>query len=367
MGRYAIVAGGGIAGLSCARLLARHGWEIEVWCGATRALPAFVINATTQCLMRDIWQADDDLFAGAHPLNGRLVWWGTVGNGNPVGEPALTMRGEVLVDRLLSRLVRESRGRVRVFTQTLTPEEAIRRAGDEGWLVEATGRTGALATAHGLATRYPVGRRRAIGVQARLTAAASRDLSAIETVERGWLFFAPLSSDHALIQAMVPATTHEPEAVLREILHQTRRIACWVGELVTAARFFNAAPEMLSPLCGDRWIAVGEAAVALDPLCGDGTGYAARSAILAAAVMEAVSSQEPAACCLGHYDQRLSRAFEHHLVECLRFYTVAFDRSREWVEELRSMRTFSVSHASSRSQIVRPLYSLESFSLKRLM
>ena len=44
---------------------------------------------------------------------------------------------------------------------------------------------------------------------------------------------------------------------------------------------FDSCPGMSLPLCGDRWVACGPAAIAFDPICGDGTAQAVREAILA--------------------------------------------------------------------------------------
>ncbi len=68
---------------------------------------------------------------------------------------------------------------------------------------------------------------------------------------------------------------------------------------------------------GDGWLACGSAAMALDPLCGDGSGHAVREAILATAVIRA--GAEPAM--LEHYQARLRLAFERHLSLCRSYYS----------------------------------------------
>jgi hypothetical protein len=83
---------------------------------------------------------------------------------------------------------------------------------------------------------------------------------------------------------------------------------------------FSAYPRIAFPLCGDGWLACGAAAMAFDPLCGEGTGNAARQAYLATAVVGAVRDDEPVEELLAHYTSRQMHGFLRHLQICLSFY-----------------------------------------------
>jgi flavin-dependent dehydrogenase len=76
----------------------------------------------------------------------------------------------------------------------------------------------------------------------------------------------------------------------------------------------------VTPLGGPDWLACGTAALAFDPICGDGTAHAVREAILAAAVVKAVRSGGHVNDLLRHYEARLILGFQRHLAAALSFY-----------------------------------------------
>ena len=69
-------------------------------------------------------------------------------------------------------------------------------------------------------------------------------------------------------------------------------------------REFPAHPRVAWSLAGSHWLACGTAALAFDPLCGDGTGHAIREAILAAAVLRAIQRGANVDELLNHYIRR---------------------------------------------------------------
>jgi hypothetical protein len=60
--------------------------------------------------------------------------------------------------------------------------------------------------------------------------------------------------------------------------------------------------------------------MSFDPLCGDGAANAIREAILASAVLRALSEGSDAGDLLAHYSGRLTRGFLRHLELCRQFY-----------------------------------------------
>lgn len=87
---------------------------------------------------------------------------------------------------------------------------------------------------------------------------------------------------------------------------------------------FPAHPRISFPLCGLDWLACGSAAMAFDPICGDGTAHAVREAILAAAVIRAAESGDERTKLQSHYQARLLAGFERHLLLCMNFYHSGF-------------------------------------------
>jgi 2-polyprenyl-6-methoxyphenol hydroxylase-like FAD-dependent oxidoreductase len=97
-------------------------------------------------------------------------------------------------------------------------------------------------------------------------------------------------------------------------------IASVIDRLQGPVTEFPAYPRIAWPLCGEGWLACGAAAIGFDPLCGEGTGNAARQAYLATALFRAACDGEPVVDLLAHYTSRQMHGFLRHLQICLSFY-----------------------------------------------
>src|SRR5262249_15369771 len=100
---------------------------------------------------------------------------------------------------------------------------------------------------------------------------------------------------------------------------------------------FPAYPRILEPLAVRGRLLCGSAAVAFDPLCGDGTGNAVREAILASAVVRAALRGLDIDALLDHYRRRLIAALGKHLEICAEFYQTGGD-TPWWHSELALIR-----------------------------
>jgi hypothetical protein len=126
----------------------------------------------------------------------------------------------------------------------------------------------------------------------------------IESLDRGWLFLIPNGPETGwLLNVGAP-----------ELLGESKLITKHISELGSISATFSAYPRLMQPLQGDGWLACGSAAMAFDPICGDGTANAVREAILACAVIRT----GPEA--LDHYQARLTAGFQRHLALCLSYY-----------------------------------------------
>lgn len=86
-----------------------------------------------------------------------------------------------------------------------------------------------------------------------------------------------------------------------------------VARLVGGVTAGDATSALASEVCGSDWLAVGDAALALDPLSSSGVQRAIQTALTAAVVIHtALSSPADAALALDHHRQSLARAAEHH-------------------------------------------------------
>ena len=160
--------------------------------------------------------------------------------------------------------------------------------------------------------KHSFGSRTASATQVELKTTAEPAACWIESIEDGWLF----------LIASAPGSGWLLSVGLRpdELLDQSRLIREQIAGCQPAAAQFAASPRIMAPLGEPGWIACGTAAMAFDPLCGDGTAHAVREAILASAVIGAAARGEDPIPLLAHYEARLTAGFRRHLAHCLQYY-----------------------------------------------
>jgi 2-polyprenyl-6-methoxyphenol hydroxylase-like FAD-dependent oxidoreductase len=109
----------------------------------------------------------------------------------------------------------------------------------------------------------------------------------VESSAHGWWSVSTVA-DRTLVvtlytsASMAKAARATPEAWWTHALGATRRIARVVPECrptLRATRVYRACPSRSSRLFGDGWITIGDAAIAFDPLAGQGRGVGARNGV----------------------------------------------------------------------------------------
>ena len=251
-----------------------------------------MLSEPAQSLIREVFQRDC-LFRELPQIRKRVVAWGPSAEPIELDHSAVAVSEEQLLESL---------------GQPLTDAQAEALP---GWNIFASQPLPVAAEAH----RF--GSRMASATQVKLKTTAAPATCWIESIEKGWLFLiasAP-GSGWLLSVGMRPG----------EMLAEGRLIQEQIAEWQPAAAQFAASPRIMSPLAmtpsGEPgWIACGTAALAFDPLCGDGTAHAVREAILAAAVMGAAVRGEDPVALLAHYEARLIAGFRRHLSHCLEYY-----------------------------------------------
>ena len=101
---------------------------------------------------------------------------------------------------------------------------------------------------------------------------------------------------------------------------QSTLIAGRIASRSAPSAEFPASPCAVFPLGGPGWLACGTAALAFDPICGNRTAHAVREAVLAAAVVRAISNSGDETALLWHCEARLVLGFQRHLAASLEFY-----------------------------------------------
>lgn len=297
-----IIRGDGVASYCCAYLLNKAGFRVDFEPVARPRLPVILLGDQALALVRDIFDQPGS-FASAPRIRKRVVAWGPNAAPIKVDHSAVVVSEELLLDAI---------------------RPAIRSTGkDVPWTIFATRPLPAPSVEHCF------GSRTASAVPVLLKEGSDSSACWIESLEDGWLFLAP----GWLLSVGAPAEV---------LLAASRVVAPEIAQMGARAGEFPAYARMASPLAGPGWLACGTAAIGFDPICGDGTAQAVREAILAAAVIRAITNGGSEADLLAHYESRLTAGFQRHLMLCRQFYSTggtgplwrqelaAIDRGIEW-------------------------------------
>ena len=301
------VVGQGVAAYCCAHLLDAAGIGVAMDAAARPRVPAILLNEATQQLIGEIFGVR---FEGLPVIEKRVVAWG--GDAVTVPHRAVVISEEAL-------------------TAMLRPAHAA-AAGKADWTVVAARPLPAPCVEHAFGTRLATAR--AVRLKSEEPACW------IESLPAGWLFLIPTG------WLLSVGGTAE------ELLAQSRLVVGQIREIHGGGTAFPAHPRISKPLCGPGWLGCGTAALAFDPICGDGTGYAIREGILAAAVIRAAVRGEAFEGLLAHYTNRVTAGFRRHLELCREFYRsggngdwwraelAALERGVEWCRTELGAETF---------------------------
>jgi hypothetical protein len=280
------IQGDGVAAWCCALLLRRAGFEVGFQATPRPRLPAIMLGDAAVAMMRDVFERDD-LFRDATRVSKRVVAWGA--------EPVALDHNAVVVSE-----------------QQLLEGLGIDASGGEGpgwrpdWTVIASRPLPVEVAENCFGSRF------ATATPVELNADAEPEACWMESVEGGWMFL--------ITDAPGAGWMLSVGAAAGELMERSCVVARQIAQAGPAMGSFPASPRILSPLCGAGWLACGTAAMAFDPICGDGTAHAIREAILGAAVVRAASVGGDAPSLLAHYEGRMTAGFRKHLESCLGFY-----------------------------------------------
>lgn len=349
-----IVAGAGPAGSATALCLARAGasvalvnplaWSPKARGGATTGKPPLRVGESLAPAIREpltrlgLW--DRFAAAGHRPAYAVRSAWGSAEPYdqdhifNPYGEGWHVDRREF--DRMLADAAVEA-GSKRIDGTVGTA------ARDEGvWMVETGGETGgaALRARHLVdATGRPAriarrlgGQRHAldhlvgvvVSVPPEHTTTVAEGMTLVEAAADGWWYSARTPDDRLLVAYMTDgdlwreaARRPDPLAALLAGAPLTRQRLRTVPN--EPPRVVDAASAYLSPAAGHGWLAVGDAAMAVDPLSGSGVLLALRSGMHAAAAIERELQSEGSST--GQYSAEVTSNFASYAKTRHWFYT----------------------------------------------
>src|ERR1700733_3971849 len=284
-----LVRGDGVAAACCVRSLSAYDLPVSIVKAGRPKLSAVLMGEATQSLLIDLFM-DQKLFQGLPRIRKRVVAWGPGSQPTVVPHSALVISEHDLLERLWSRVQkpseepRDTAAWEIISSRMENPERDERRFGTRSAFVS----------------------------NVQLKTDADRESCWAESLDDGWLFLFPVHGASAcLISVGGPAPS---------LIAQSRLIAAQVEAPNTTAAEFPAYPRILSELCGSGWLACGTAALAFDPLCGEGVANAVREAILASAVIRAAVQGSDVESLLAPYNSPLVSGFLRHLQVCQHYY-----------------------------------------------
>ena len=308
-----------VAAACCAHLL--RGCRVSFAGGGRPRVPAIVVSEATQKLVCEVFERPA-VFHGQRRIDRRVVAWGAGAEAVELPHAAVLISEEELVARLQPGAVDEAPdAEWRVIAGRPLPEGVVEHA---------------------------FGSRMAWAVAADFEEPACW----VESLEAGWLF---------LIPGWLIAVGGAPDALLGRSRVVAGQIRGTHGEIAS----FPAYPRIADPLSAPGWLACGSAAMAFDPICGDGTGNAVREAILASAVIRAAGRGEAVDGLMAHYRSRLIAGFRRHLEMSLGFYR-AGNGGAWWMDEIRALEHGIAWCSGELAATSAFRYRLQGFDLERL-
>src|SRR5258708_3016542 len=297
-----LIQGDGIAACSCARLLRSNGFEVALAKTARSKLPTILVSESTQLLLRDVFE-DGDLFRGFPQIRNRIVSWGRQSRTQTIPHSAVAVSEEELLSRLWPKV----------------PACVDIEGKNFAWTI-VTSRASDLFPYH-----CKFGSRNGFGISVRVKRGGDRDGCWVESLDSGWLFLLACGHDNAFLLSIGAP----PEVQLEK----SRLVEMQIESLNGPTTQFAAYPRILSALYGPGWLACGSAAMAFDPVCGEGASNAVREAILASAVVRALSKGVATQDVFAHYSSRLTAGCLRHLEACRDFY-VRGNSGQFWESEI---------------------------------
>ena len=349
-----VIVGGGPAGNAAAIALARAGRSVVVLersrydrSRVGETLPPGIRSPMTQLGLLERFTAD------GHALSaGNLAAWGqrelseTHAITNPYGHGWHIDRRRF--ELMLASAAEQSGARICLGARAVTwaPDArgewqvALETAGRKGtvaasYLVDATGRKALVARRLG-ARRMALDRLISLtGFLSAPKCACTPDTrTLVEAVAEGWWYSAWLPDARLVVAYMsdadlIPKGRTQARAFWQERLAQTthtreRAEHCCLESVLTV----DAASGRLDPPCGRSWLAIGDAAICLDPLSSRGIGNALESGLRAAKVIDRELAGEGDGS--GAYTLWLDHTFD----DFMRMRAVYYRQEQRWSESL---------------------------------
>jgi flavin-dependent dehydrogenase len=198
------------------------------------------------------------------------------------------------------------------------------------WVVDATGRRAAIARGQG-ARRERRDRLVALYAPIRTRSGDLDTRTHVEATAAGWWYSALVASGRRVVAFLTDADLVEPawrtRAGFRAALDETSHVLATAEPTLTSDPATAAAHgARLAPAAGDGWLAVGDAALAFDPLSSQGILNALVTGLQGATAVDARLRGDPGA--IAAYERRLAGVWSAYEANHARAYSL----ERRWLD-----------------------------------
>jgi flavin-dependent dehydrogenase len=217
------------------------------------------------------------------------------------------------------------------------------------FLVDATGRSARVSRHVGARqVRYDRLIGAAVTMKARTGEGIKDSFTLVEAVASGWWYSARVPcgrlmvvylTDSDLLDKASAGQTESWLGLLAQTEHTSRRVADGNYSPVSEPRIYPANTARLSVITGKRWLAVGDAAVAYDPLSSYGITSSLGTGLYAAQAI--AESLEEGRQSMSEYNKVIDEAFARYLIKHYDHYAI----ERRWPDEPFWQRRHSPSFA----------------------
>lgn len=335
--------GTGTAGLTLARLLGLCDWTVDLVGSIPNRGRWITISQQTRRLIEDIWGQTVFRDGPTHTIRGRRVTWS---GAKPtwVDAPVTAVETTSLAKSMLHLLTAGTASNVALHLEACP---STYRVGGQ-CVIDARGRSDPAREAHRV--RYGARSMRVCSIG--MVPGSVDPCGEIFAGEGFWSFGFPIAADRISMQVATPKPCSSSE--LLEMLLRSR---IWHTVLFQAANAFTpavldqgvdfpTAPSLLLEGLSPAYLAVGDALMTLDPLCGDGTGHGLKTALLIAGVLNSANKTVSEEVALAHFIGRVRLAFRTHLELCQRFY-LSIRHPSAWGDEVKYSEAFEMEAPAS--------------------
>ena len=196
-------------------------------------------------------------------------------------------------------------------------------------LVDATGRKALLSSRLGSQARVAD---QLVGVVAFIDRSETAQWTLIEAVEAGWWYSAPLPGARMVLAFMTDSDLWKDQPDWSDHLKLAEFTSQRSGRLEVPPRIHivSAASVVHLPVTGSDWIAIGDAALAFDPLSGQGIFKSIETGIRSSSIIARHLESDSTA--LAEYESWVALGYQSYLSERTRFYSsvTRWPESRFW-------------------------------------